>query len=542
VLEPPRHRQTALPISTCSVLTLVDGMTMAGRRRSDPALDVSSSSGTTSAGSGVRSPEVMVWTGEVTWREVAGLREQLFDQMDTCRDGVSLDVRRVTVIDRTGLALLIGANHRAHSMGRPLSLVDDAGPVTSALTMAHVIADFSVIRLPDPARSTSDPSPPPIGRVAVVEPTSPTEPGLGQWATALDRYLDALWQGERSTATAVALALFHQGVAPERIINDLLAQAQTVVGDLWHEGRWSTAGEHLATAITESVLHELSSTASHASGVPVLGSRGQTAVVCGEGEWHTLPSLMAATVLRLRGVHVTHVAPSLPSEDLVEYLLHDGPTVVAVTCSTSMNLVGAWRSISALRAGGMTIVCAGRGFGTDGRWGWALGADQWAPDLIRGADRVLTAIDSRPHPPRAPLAEAGIGEELLVLRRGHDQLLLDAIRAAAESAPALTLTDTASTATREMIEGILRIVAGAAIVSDPAVATEHVAWLEAGLRARSLPVEWAAVGFAAVLDVLPRDLVHTRAMTLSGRAACGRPPEPSLHPAHDWAPPDLRRP
>ena len=93
-----------------------------------------------------------------------------------------------------------------------------------------------------------------------------------------------------------------------------------------------------------------------------------------------------------------------------------------------------------------------------------------------------------------------------------------------------------------MIEGILRIVAGAAIVSDPAVATEHVAWLEAGLRARSLPVEWAAVGFAAVLDVLPRDLVHTRAMTLSGRAACGRPPEPSPHPAHDWAPPDLRRP
>ena len=157
MLEPPRHRQTALPISTCSVLTLVDGMTMAGRRRSDPALDVSSSSGTTSAGSGVRSPEVMVWTGEVTWREVAGLREQLFDQMDTCRDGVSLDVRRVTVIDRTGLALLIGANHRAHSMGRPLSLVDDAGPVTSALTTAHVIADFDVMRLPDPSWSTSDP-------------------------------------------------------------------------------------------------------------------------------------------------------------------------------------------------------------------------------------------------------------------------------------------------------------------------------------------------------------------------------------------------
>jgi len=89
---------------------------------------------------------------------------------------------------------------------------------------------------------------------------------------------------------------------------------------------------------------------------------------------------------------------------------------------------------------------------------------------------------------------------------------------------------------------MLKVVAAAAIVSDPAVATEHVAWLEAGLRARSLPVEWAAVGFGAVLEVLPRDLVHTRAMTLTGRAACGRPPLSSSHPAHDWAPPNLRRP
>ena len=68
---------------------------MAGRRRSDPLPDMSSSGGTTSDGVGVRSPEAVVWIGEVTWREVAGLREQLFDQMDTRTDGVSLDVRRV---------------------------------------------------------------------------------------------------------------------------------------------------------------------------------------------------------------------------------------------------------------------------------------------------------------------------------------------------------------------------------------------------------------------------------------------------------------
>ncbi len=84
------------------------------------------------------------WVGDVTWRQVAELREALFDQMDACDRGVRLDVRRVTEIDRTGVALLIGANHRARSMGKPLTLVDDGGVVTQALARAQVVSDFQM--------------------------------------------------------------------------------------------------------------------------------------------------------------------------------------------------------------------------------------------------------------------------------------------------------------------------------------------------------------------------------------------------------------
>jgi len=86
-----------------------------------------------------------VWVGEVTWRHVAELREALFDEMDACDRGVRLDVRRVTEIDRTGVALLIGANHRAKSLGKPLTLVGEAGVVTEALTRAQVLAEFQVV-------------------------------------------------------------------------------------------------------------------------------------------------------------------------------------------------------------------------------------------------------------------------------------------------------------------------------------------------------------------------------------------------------------
>ena len=91
---------------------------------------------------------VCVWAGEVTWRETAELREALFDLLETPGQcGPSLDVRAVTKIDRTGVALLIGANHRASALGRPLSLVDAYGPVTRKLSDLRMLGDFDVTQV-----------------------------------------------------------------------------------------------------------------------------------------------------------------------------------------------------------------------------------------------------------------------------------------------------------------------------------------------------------------------------------------------------------
>ena len=76
------------------------------------------------------------WSGEVTWRQTATLREQIFDllQLDTSAQ-VLLDVTLVTSIDRTGVALLIGSNHRAAGVHRRLVLIDGVGHVATALSM-----------------------------------------------------------------------------------------------------------------------------------------------------------------------------------------------------------------------------------------------------------------------------------------------------------------------------------------------------------------------------------------------------------------------
>jgi ABC-type transporter Mla MlaB component len=88
------------------------------------------------------------WIGDVTWREVTGLREELFDQLEVPGSiGVRLDVRGVTSIDSPGIALLIGANYRATAVGRRLVVIDADGPVTAALSRRHVIRDFLVTQV-----------------------------------------------------------------------------------------------------------------------------------------------------------------------------------------------------------------------------------------------------------------------------------------------------------------------------------------------------------------------------------------------------------
>lgn len=89
------------------------------------------------------------WIGEVTWRHTATLREQLLDLLELHRSGpVYLDVSAVERIDRIGVALLVGSNHRAHAMHRELVLVDRAGLVTNALRESGVSASFRIDALP----------------------------------------------------------------------------------------------------------------------------------------------------------------------------------------------------------------------------------------------------------------------------------------------------------------------------------------------------------------------------------------------------------
>ena len=93
-------------------------------------------------------------------------------------------------------------------------------------------------------------------------------------------------------ANDLVIELLDEGTPMGRITTEVLAPAQVRVGQLWESGRWSVADEHVATSITEGALSALT----HAA-VPRRGAHTRhVAVVCVEGEWHSLPARMAAAV------------------------------------------------------------------------------------------------------------------------------------------------------------------------------------------------------------------------------------------------------
>ncbi|MDP2289228.1 MAG: B12-binding domain-containing protein, partial [Actinomycetota bacterium] len=342
----------------------------------------------------------------------------------------------------------------------------------------------------------------------------------------LTDYLDAARRGARLEAIDIAIQILEAGIPAEIIITDLLGAAQVAIGLGWQRNEWSVALEHRASGITESALQAVTDAAMRLPGAPREGSLGSAVVACSEGEWHVLPARMSTEIMRLRGADPVFIGPSVPASDLAAMLGEHPPAAVAITCSMPMSLAGTWRSITAVRALGMTVICGGRGFGPGGIWGLALGADAWAPTFTAGADLMLEAIDAPRREPRGPAGSAAAIEEIRIISRDREAIVEEATAMALAAWPYLRESDAAVRATREDLANTLKMLSAATITGGSSIVTDYVRWFESVLSARSLPVSYCSTAFDLLERVLPEQLQITRAMTAHGLGSCTAAPMP----------------
>jgi methanogenic corrinoid protein MtbC1 len=144
---------------------------------------------------------------------------------------------------------------------------------------------------------------------------------------------DVLLRGDVARAKAVARAAIRE-LGEEEFLHRVLSRAMREVGRRWSQGRATVSQEHLATSIIASLLTRLNG--------PLRSkmSTGPEVVVCvPEGEYHTLPLLLAERPLLEKGYRVINIGPSAPAESTAAFVRARGPfgVLISVTQPTCLD-------------------------------------------------------------------------------------------------------------------------------------------------------------------------------------------------------------
>ena len=327
-----------------------------------------------------------------------------------------------------------------------------------------------------------------------------------------EQYWTALAAGDRRGAVSVALESLAAGSTVEQTLRDLVCPAQVEVGRRWASNEWNVAREHIATSISEEVVAAL------AAATDLAPPRVGTAVVCCvEGEWHALPARVLAETLRVNGWDVHYLGASLPAQHLSQYVHDVGPDVIGLSCSVSTSLPHARHMIEASRGAGVPVVAGGRGFGADGRWAHALGANGWAPTATDAVRLLSEPTWPRYADPAPAIAHPDDAAERL--RSSARELAQQAMARLESRFPAMQQYPRAALdRTREDLEHIVDFLSAALYVDDVTLLVEFVEWLHELLAARHVPAVALTSGLDAVREVVP-DGKRARRFLDAARAA-----------------------
>jgi methanogenic corrinoid protein MtbC1 len=178
------------------------------------------------------------------------------------------------------------------------------------------------------------------------------------------RYVEALLAGDRRVCHDIMKSLVDSDLDLRSIYDGFIRRSLYEVGDLWMGGWVSVATEHLATAITESLLGLV---------YPRLFSQrrnGRIAVVsCGPREAHRIGAKMVADMFELNGWRGYYLGADVPASDLVNLIGEKQPEVVTLSIAMSANLEPLLQTAEAVRQRFPTlpILVGGQGFQPSGR-------------------------------------------------------------------------------------------------------------------------------------------------------------------------------
>ncbi len=200
-------------------------------------------------------------------------------------------------------------------------------------------------------------------------------------STTYEDYVDALRTGDRRRALNIARSALNAGIDIRDLYMDVFQPAMHEIGRLWEVNELTVAQEHLATAITQSVMAQLYA---HVFARPPLGKT--LVATCIGGELHELGIRMVADFFEIEGWDVYYLGANMPAEDVVRMANERKADALAVSVTLNNHVPRAQELIRMIRrspiGATITILVGGQPINR-------------APDIYQKIGADLTAADAR---------------------------------------------------------------------------------------------------------------------------------------------------
>jgi methylmalonyl-CoA mutase cobalamin-binding domain/chain len=202
-------------------------------------------------------------------------------------------------------------------------------------------------------------------------------------------YRAALRRGDARAALGVVDELIDSGAGFDEICEEVLRPALYEIGELWERAEIGVADEHLAAAISETVLACIGAISS----APV-DAEPRVLVCCTDGEGHALGARMVGETFAAAEWSVQYLGPSVPPDAVAASVVARGADVVALSTTMEANLPAVERTIAAVRAVApdLRVVVGGQAYGGDVERAAAVGADAFLPSLRGLTEQVETLL------------------------------------------------------------------------------------------------------------------------------------------------------
>ncbi len=204
-------------------------------------------------------------------------------------------------------------------------------------------------------------------------------------------YVAALSSGNRRQALVVARSALAEGIDIRDLYLDVFQPAMHEVGRLWEMNKMTVAQEHLATAITQSVMAQLYN---HVFANPSLGRT--LVATCIGGELHELGIRMVADFFEIEGWDVYYLGANVPASDVVATVTGRKADLLAISITLNTHVPLARDLIRALRdapAGkNVKVMVGGQPVNRAPEIYRAMGADLTAPNAREAVRRAMEAV------------------------------------------------------------------------------------------------------------------------------------------------------